>query len=126
MLGVALLDKTVSFASAHDSARLKDPGVLRERSKIKLVPDADLQRLMPLRVAILEVTLADGTKLSRRVDNVRGTPENPMTREEVVAKARDLIAPVLGETKCSALLGKITALENVADLRELQPLLQLS
>jgi len=51
---------------------------------------------MPLRVAILEVTLADGTHLSRRVDNVRGTPENPMTRGEILDKARDLITPVLG------------------------------
>jgi hypothetical protein len=49
-----------------------------------------------------------------------------MTREEVVAKARDLIAPVLGETKSRSLLSKIMALENVSDLRELQPLLQLS
>ena len=126
MLAVALLDKTVTFASAHDRARMKEPAVLRARAKIRLVPDAELEGLMPLRVAILDVTLADGTKLSRRVDNVRGTPENPMTREEVVAKARDLIAPVLGAKKCTELISKINNLENVGDLRELRPLLQLS
>jgi 2-methylcitrate dehydratase PrpD len=81
---------------------------------------------MPLRVAILEVTLADGTHLRRRVDNVRGTPENPMTRDEILAKARDLITPVLGAEKCSALLQKIFGLESVSDIRELRPLLQLS
>src|SRR6266849_8164555 len=32
ILAVALLDKTVSFASAHDRVRLKDPAVLRERA----------------------------------------------------------------------------------------------
>ena len=37
MLAVALLDKTVTFASAHDSARLKDPATLRERAKINLL-----------------------------------------------------------------------------------------
>jgi 2-methylcitrate dehydratase PrpD len=126
MLAVALLDKTVTFASAHDRARMKDPEVLRARAKIRLAPDADLERLMPLRVAILDVTLADGTKLSSRVDNVRGTPENPMTHEEVVAKVRDLIAPVFGAAKCAELIGKINNLENVGDLRELRPLLQLS
>ena len=98
---------------------------MRERAKVNLVPDGELERLMPLRVAILEVTLADGTRLSHRVDNVRGTPENPMTREEVVAKARDLIAPVLGEQKCADLIGKILALESVGDICELRPLLQL-
>ena len=126
ILAVALLDKTVGFVSAHDRARMNDPAVLRERAKIKLIPDDDLERLMPLRVAILDVTLMDGTKLSRRVDNVRGTPENPMTREEVLAKARDLVTPVLGAQKCADLLGKIIGLDNVKDIRELRPLLQLS
>jgi hypothetical protein len=55
---------------------------------------------------------------------VRGTPENPMSREEVVAKARDLIVPVLGAAKCDALIEKLLSLENVKDIRELRPLLQ--
>jgi len=126
ILAIALIDNTVTFASAHDRALMKDPAVLRERAKITLIPDADLERLMPLRVAILEVTLTDGKKLSRRVDNVRGTPENPMSRDEVLAKARDLVTPVLGAQKSTQLLAKIIALEDVADIRELRPLLQLS
>jgi len=125
MLAVALLDKTVTFASAHDKSRLKDPATLRERAKINLIPDAQLESLMPLRVAILELTLNDGTQLRQRVDNVRGTPENPMTHEEVLAKSRDLITPVLGERKCSELIGKVMGLENLRDICELQPLLQL-
>ncbi|HZV60633.1 MAG TPA: MmgE/PrpD family protein, partial [Candidatus Eremiobacteraceae bacterium] len=104
MLAVSLLDKTVTFASAHDKERLKDPAVLRERAKITLIPDAELESLMPLRVAILELTLNDGTQLRQRVDNVRGTPENPMTRDEVLAKSRDLLTPVLGERKCAGII----------------------
>jgi 2-methylcitrate dehydratase PrpD len=126
MMAVALLDKAVSFASAHDPSRMKDPAVSRERTKINLIPDAELERLMPLRVAIVEVALADGTRLRQRVDNVRGTPENPMTRDEVLAKARDLITPVLGAEKCSALLQKLFDLESISDIRSLRPLLQLS
>jgi 2-methylcitrate dehydratase PrpD len=126
MMAVALLDKTISFASAHDPSKMKDPGVLRERAKVHLIPDAELERLMPLRVAVVEVTLADGTLLRQRVHNVRGTPENPMTRDEVLAKARDLISPVLGREKCSSLLQKLFELESVPDIRTLRPLLQLS
>jgi 2-methylcitrate dehydratase PrpD len=125
MLAVALLDKTVTFASAHDKERLKDPAVLRERAKVTLIPDAQLESLMPLRVAILELTLTDGTQLRQRVDNVRGTPENPMSREEVLAKSRDLITPVLGEHKCVELISKVMGLENVRNIREFRPLLQL-
>jgi 2-methylcitrate dehydratase PrpD len=126
MLAVALRDETVTFASAHDRARMKDPAVLRERAKINLLPDDELERLMPLRVAVLEVTLVDGTHLTRRVDSVRGTPENPMTRDEILAKARELIAPILGAPQCTSLLGKVFGLESVTDIRELRPLLQIS
>src|SRR5215467_795494 len=52
MMAVMLLDKTASFASAHDNERLKDAATLRERAKVQLIPDAELERLMPLRVAI--------------------------------------------------------------------------
>jgi 2-methylcitrate dehydratase PrpD len=123
MVAVMLLDKTVSFASAHDRARLKDPTTLHERGKVQLIPDRELERLMPLRVAIVDVTLSDGSHLSQRVDNVRGTPENPMTRDEVIAKATDLITPVLGATKCSSLIDKVFHLEGVSEIRELRPLL---
>jgi len=74
---------------------MHDPEVLRQRAKVQLIADEELERLIPARVAIVEVTLNDGTKLTERVEAVRGTPENPMTRDEVVAKCRDLMAPVL-------------------------------
>jgi hypothetical protein len=47
-----------------------------------------------------------------------------MTREEVVAKARELMTPVLGDAKCSSLIERVLALDNVKDIRELRPLLQ--
>jgi len=124
MMAVALLEKTVTFASAHDRERLKDPAVLRERAKVRLTPDPELERLMPLRVALVDITLTDGSHLTERVDNVRGTPENPMTRDEVIAKATDLITPVFGATKCSDLIDRIFDLESVSVIRELRPLLQ--
>ncbi len=124
VMAVALLDKTVTFASVHDNARLTDPGTLRARAKIRLVPDEELQSLMPLRAAIVDVTLVDGTHLSRRIDDVRGTPNNPMTRTEIVAKASDLIAPILGPVKCASLIERIFQLDSVRSIRDLRPLLQ--
>ena len=86
MLAVMLIDKTASFRSAHDTGRMQDPEVLRQRAKVQLVPDAELERRLPRREAIVEITLADGTRLNQHVEAVRGTAENPMTRDEVVAK----------------------------------------
>jgi len=124
LVAVMLLDKTVSFRAAHDKPRMQDPTVLRERAKIQLVPDEELEKLIPVRVAIVEVTLNDGTRLSERVEHVRGTPENPMTTEEVVAKARELMTPVLGAGNCSKLIERVMGLQDVKDIRELRPLLQ--
>jgi 2-methylcitrate dehydratase PrpD len=124
MVAVMLLDKTVSFVSAHDKARLRDPATLRERAKVQLVPDQELERLMPLRVAVVKITFADGSNLTQRVDNVRGTPENPMTRDEIITKANDLITPILGSAKSAKLIETIFGLEAVSDIRQLRGLLQ--
>lgn len=124
MLAVMLIDKTASFRSAHDTARMKDPEILRQRAKIRLIGDDELERLMPQRVGIVEVTLNDGMRFSERVDNVRGTSQNPMTRDEVIAKARDLITPVLGAATFTRLSGKVFDIENVKSILELRPLLQ--
>lgn len=124
MLAVMLADGTVSFKAAHDAPRMRDPAVLRERAKVRYVPDAELAALLPARVAIVEVTLRGGARHSERVEAVRGTVRNPMTRDEVVAKARDLIEPVLGRTKTNRTIAALLAAETLRNVRELRPLLQ--
>jgi len=124
MVAVMLADKTASFQAAHDKARMKDAALLRQRSKVKYMPDAALAQLLPVRVAIVEVTLTDGTRLTERVEAVRGTVRNPMSRGEVVDKARDLIAPVLGAATAQKLIDAVLALESQKQVGALRPLLQ--
>jgi 2-methylcitrate dehydratase PrpD len=124
MLAVMLTDGTVSFKAAHDASRMRDPAVLRERAKVRYVPDAELAALLPARVAVVEVALRNGSRHSERVEAVRGTVRNPMTRDEVVAKARDLIEPVLGRTKTNRTIAALLAADALRDVRELRPLLQ--
>ncbi|MBV9235452.1 MAG: MmgE/PrpD family protein [Xanthobacteraceae bacterium] len=124
MLAVMLLDKTVSFRAAHDKARMQDAAALHERGKIKLVRDEELAKLLPVRVAIVEIEFTDGARLSERVSAVRGTPSNPMSRDEVVDKARDLIVPVIGRDASERLIQTVLAIEEVANIRDLRPLLQ--
>ena len=126
MVAVMLIDQTVTFQSVHDKARMKDPAVLRVRAKVEVIADPRIDARRPRREAIVELTLNDGTQLSEWVRDVRGTADNPMTREEVVEKARDLIAPVLGSATCAALINKLLALETLKDVRELRPELQRS
>jgi len=47
-----------------------------------------------------------------------------MTREEVVAKAKDLITPVLGVAGAARLVERVMNFESVKDVREMRPFLQ--
>ena len=103
---------------------MQDAAIQREKAKVQLIPDEELERLYPRRETTVDVTLTDGTKLTERVGAVRGTAENPMTREEVVAKCRDLVAPVLGAAGAGKLIERVLQLEKNKDVGELRPLLQ--
>ena len=47
-----------------------------------------------------------------------------MSRAEVIDKARDLIAPVLGREKSERLIETVYEIETVTEIRKLRPLLQ--
>src|ERR1700676_1915883 len=124
LVAVMLIDKTVSFHAAHDKARMQDSAILHEKAKIELMGDEELEKLLPTRVGVVEIELTDGTKLSERGENARGTPENPRTRDEAVAKARGLMAPVLGAATTTKLIDRLLEIDKVKNVRELRPLLQ--
>lgn len=124
MMAVMLLDKTASFKAAHDVERMKDSKILAERAKVNLISDENLNQFMPIRVAIVEVELKDGRKFSERVDAVRGTPRNPMTKVEVYDKASDLIGPVIGGSQSKELIAFVNTLEQQQNLDKLSYLLQ--
>jgi hypothetical protein len=126
MVAIMLLDKTASFKAAHDVERMKNAAVLAQRAKVELVPDENLKQFMPIRVAIVEVYLKDGTVLTERVDAVRGTPRNPMNEKEVVAKASDLMAPILGLKQSNNLINTVLNIEGLKNIASLSKLLQKS
>jgi len=124
LCAVMVLDGTVSFKAAHDERRMRHPKVLALRKRIELLGDDALTAAMPSRQGIVEVTLRDGRKLRHHMTAVRGTAENPMTREEVDAKAADLIAPVFGKARARRLCDAVWSLEKLGNMRKLRPLLK--
>jgi 2-methylcitrate dehydratase PrpD len=118
-----LIDGTLGFHAAHDRTRMRDPTVLALRAKMRLLPDPELTRALPPRQAIVEIATEDG-RLVRRTRAVRGTPDNPMERPEVGAKALDLLAPVLGGVCAHALVAQVWRIEDLRSARALRPLLQ--
>src|SRR5215471_12798246 len=124
MVAIMLIDKTVSFHAAHDKVRMQDPAVLKQRAKVDLVRDEELAKLLPARETVVEIELNDGTKVVERVSAVRGTPRNPMSQNEVIEKARDLIAPALGREASTRVIDTIFDIENVTEVRSLLRLLR--
>ncbi|HEX5109154.1 MAG TPA: MmgE/PrpD family protein [Vicinamibacterales bacterium] len=123
-LAVMLIDRALTFRSIHDKARMQDPAVLRLKAKVRLEPAPT--GAGAVRPPLVQIRLADGTRLTQ--DNVGagvlGTAANPMSREQLIAKCRDLMSPVLGAAQTTRLIDRVMALEKVANIRELRPLLQ--
>ncbi|HSA81860.1 MAG TPA: MmgE/PrpD family protein [Geminicoccaceae bacterium] len=124
LLAVLLLDGELGFNAAHGKARMRDPAVLALRRHIRLIPDAALTRALPPRQAIVELDTRDDRRLAHHTRAVRGTPDDPMERHEVEAKAEDLLAPVLGPERARALVAQVRQIERQTSVRALRPLLQ--
>jgi len=92
------------------------PMILRQKAKVRLDPNSG----QPL----LTLTLSDGSSITENPTAVRGTAENPMTRGEVVEKARDLMQPILGVSATTRLIERLLDFENIRSVRELRPLAQ--
>lgn len=119
IIAVALIDGTLSFEDSHSYERMKDPKVLAAKAKVQLVGDKALMDRDAPRSGKVEVTLRDGRTVSHLTRHAPGTKENPMTTEQVSAKARNLMTPILGAEKTESLIRSVNALEELKNAREL-------
>lgn len=123
LVAVYLVDRALGFASTHDEGRLDDPAVAGLRKRAKVVPNADLTVARPRRQAIVEIRMKDGRSFRHHARVVRGTPDDPMSRQEVLDKARDLIAPISGRARCDEILAALLTIEKLEDSRRFASLL---
>ncbi|HEV3237303.1 MAG TPA: MmgE/PrpD family protein [Gemmataceae bacterium] len=126
MVSAILVDGKLTFESAHDYERFKNPRVLSLKEKVQLVGDAEMERSGPRFQGLVEITLKNGKTLREHVINCRGRPENPMEPEEVEKKAAWLMEPVLGKSKADQIIEASRRFETVDSVRGLSGLLTLS
>jgi 2-methylcitrate dehydratase PrpD len=122
LLAVMLIDGTVTFKSAHDFTRMRDPEVLRLRSKVEAVGDPALTDIERRWRCVMEIRLKDGRVLRGRTMAAKGSYENPLTRADEEEKALDLIAPILGKQRSRDLLTALWNLDKIKDVRSLRRL----
>lgn len=116
-----MLDGAFSFAMAHDLERMRSPQVQDLMARTSLRPDPDKAGV---RTADLTVRTRDRGVLHAYVPAVRGTVDDPMSRQEVHDKALDLVAPFLGGERSEALLSALWSLDEVKQMSDVVALLQ--
>ncbi|MGZ8157148.1 MAG: MmgE/PrpD family protein, partial [Burkholderiales bacterium] len=124
LVAVMLIDGDITFLSAHDEARVKDRAVLKMRERIALEGSRALGRAKTTQ-AIVEVVTRGGERLRHHTKAVLGTAANPMTREQVAEKSRDLLLPAIGARKTEQLIDAVWRIEELADVRKLRRWLML-
>ena len=123
LVALMLTDGEITFASAHDEVRATDPRVLRLKRRVELVASPALLKAKTTQ-AIVEVALRDGRRLRHHTRAVRGSADNPMSRDEVADKCRDLLVPVMRRPRVERLIQAVWRIERMRSVRALRPLLQ--
>ena len=86
--------------------------VIALRDRVKVVADAALGK----QDADVELTLASGQTLSTQVRGNRGTPSAPLDDDELGAKFRELVEPVLGTERTERLLATCWRVDELPDV----------
>jgi 2-methylcitrate dehydratase PrpD len=113
VLAAAVVDGMAMPAQFTDD-RVHDPAVTRMRERISVVHD----RAQDKDSARVVVTLHDRRRLDRAVRHNLGTPENPMSDQQLEEKMLALATPVLGESAAQRLAGCCWNLTELTDVRE--------
>jgi 2-methylcitrate dehydratase PrpD len=122
LLAVMLIDRKLTFKSAHDFERMKDPAVLKIRAKVHAVGDPSLTDVQRRWRCVMAVHLKDGRVLHGQTMAAKGSFENPLNPAEENEKALDLIAPILGKRRGAELLEALWHFEQIKDVRQLRAL----
>ena len=93
---------------------IKDPRKWEILPKIKVVSDPEIDALFPkVKRARVTITTRDGRKVTSQTDFAKGSPENPMSDEEIVAKFMANSAGVISEKRMEEILEKSWDLEKM-------------
>jgi len=123
ILAVTIFDGACGLAQFTDE-KIADPSILALAAKVKIVPDAEADKLSPkTKTAFVDVTLRGGRLLSSRVDYCKGEPESFLSQAEIRRKFKTAAAGVLPDHRLNDVIGMADALESLKDLRGFTKLL---
>ena len=123
-IALAALEKKVSLAQFTEE-KLKDPSIHEFMSKVEIDDDRSLNERYPGTLAsITEVETENKGRLRQEVIYPKGNPKNPMSKDEVAQKFRELCSLTLPSEKYEELLSLLFKLETISDLDQVIGLLK--
>jgi 2-methylcitrate dehydratase PrpD len=121
-VAIAMIDQQVTTKSYTD-ARTADARVVALMDRISYLTDDTLR--FPIDYpAIVRARLTSGAVVTVSALKVKGTPENPMSPAEYIAKFRANAQDRLGADRCSEIIGRVQRLAEEGDLHELMDLMR--
>ncbi|MFQ6396156.1 MmgE/PrpD family protein [Nocardia sp. KC 131] len=121
---VALLDGQV-LPRQFTEARLDADDVWDLIAKVEVELDEKIQNgpLQERFATELIITLVDGTVLEKRIVQPHGGPDDPVTNDDIVAKYRSLVGPLIEASRLDAIEQAVLGMDQMDDIRELAELL---
>ena len=122
---VALIDGEVT-EKQFQPERFKDPKIWKFLENVKVERNAELSAMYPDAVAnIVHVELADGRRLTKRVDYPMGHAKNPLKDTQVERKFFALVKPELGETRAKKIVDLVWKLDEATNVDELMRAMEM-
>src|SRR5438874_11671699 len=113
---IALIDGEVT-EKQFQPKRFSDPKIWKFLENVKVERNAELSGMYPSAVAnIVHVDLADGKRLTKRVDYPLGHAKNPLKDSEVEGKFRALVEPSLGENRAQEIVDLVWKLDEAKNV----------
>ncbi|MCA9848508.1 MAG: MmgE/PrpD family protein, partial [Dehalococcoidia bacterium] len=98
-----------------DLDRVLDPTIAELRSKVAF----EIDPAIPEHEAYVTIELKDGRTVSTHVAHASGSPENPLTDEQLTEKFHALVEPVLGAERAQTLFDAAWSLDEAPDVTDL-------
>jgi 2-methylcitrate dehydratase PrpD len=106
---------------------INDPARRELARRVELYVDPEMEAAYPKHYGSrIDVELADGKRLRSFVLDPHGMPADPVTEAERIVKFSRLAAPVLPEKTIREIIRAVRAVETLASVRELSPLLRIA
>ena len=118
VVAAALADGAVLPSSFSDE-KLVDPVIWDLLGKINVIADPEIDALFPsVKRARVSITTTTGEKYTAQVDYAKGSPENPLTDEELVAKFRANASDVLNPEQMDRAIEATWRFEEIDNLSD--------